>query len=166
MVVDRLSTQLLGGAREVAGSVNRMLLLHETHALPIDEALAERVANDTNRVATPPVRIDDIQKAVCGVFGVEASALRSKKRTKSCTEPRMLAMWLSRRLTGSAWSEIGDHFGQRSHSTVISAHRRVESLLAARRTDAPERPRRRAPRGDPPRRGGAAAGVAISRDAG
>lgn len=130
-VVTGLATRMLGGAREVSGALNRLLLLHETYDLPLDAALAERVADDLNRVATPPVRIDDIQKAVCGVFGVDAGALRSKRRTKSCTEPRMLAMWLARKLTGSAWSEIGAHFGQRSHSTVISAHRRVESLLAA-----------------------------------
>ena len=128
--VQILATQLSGGAREAGGALNRMVLLHETFDTPLDAQLAEQVAADLNRLATPPVRIVDIQKAVCGVFGVDTAALKSTKRTKSCTEPRMLAMWLSRKMTGSAWSEIGDHFGRRSHSTVISAHHRVERLLA------------------------------------
>jgi chromosomal replication initiator protein len=41
----------------------------------------------------------------------------------------MLAMWLARKYTRAPWSEIGEYFGRRSHSTVISAHRRVEKLL-------------------------------------
>ena len=126
-----LATRLAGGAREVQGAINRMALLHETFASPLDEQLATQVAEDSNRLSTPPVRLADIQKAVCGVFGVDSRTLRSDKRTKSVTEPRMLAMWLARRMTGSPWSEIGDFFGRRSHSTVISAHRRVESLLAS-----------------------------------
>jgi chromosomal replication initiator protein len=44
----------------------------------------------------------------------------------------MLAMWLARRYTRAAWSEIGEFFGRRSHSTVISAHKRVEQLIRSR----------------------------------
>jgi len=43
----------------------------------------------------------------------------------------MLAMWLARKYTRAALSEIGDYFGRRSHSTVISAQRRVENWLAS-----------------------------------
>lgn len=126
-----LACRLQGGGREVSGAINRIALLHETFALPLDERLAQQVADDTNRLSTPPVRLADIQRAVCGVCGIDSKTLRSDKRTKAVTEPRMLAMWLARNMTGSAWSEIGDFFGRRSHSTVISAHRRVEKLLAS-----------------------------------
>jgi chromosomal replication initiator protein len=52
-------------------------------------------------------------------------------RGKAVSEPRMLAMWLARKYTRAAWSEIGQFFGRRSHSTVISAHRRVQNLLGS-----------------------------------
>jgi chromosomal replication initiator protein len=38
-------------------------------------------------------------------------------------------MWLARKYTRAPWSEIAHFFGRRSHSTVISAHRRVEKLI-------------------------------------
>jgi chromosomal replication initiator protein len=41
-------------------------------------------------------------------------------------------MWLARRFTRSALSEIGRYFGGRSHSTVIAAERRVENWVARR----------------------------------
>ncbi len=55
--------------------------------------------------------------------------LRSDKRTRAASQPRMLAMYLARRLTGTAYSEIGQFFGGRNHSTVVSAERRVTELL-------------------------------------
>ena len=130
VVVDRLAGRLVGGAREVTGALHRMELMSEASGMDLDLELADRVANDLNRISSPPVRLDDIQNAVCSVFGLESSLLKSNKRTKAVAEPRMLAMWLARKMTRSAWSEIGDYFGRRSHSTVISAHRRVERLLA------------------------------------
>jgi chromosomal replication initiator protein len=66
------------------------------------------------------------------VFGVERELLRSERKSRVIHEPRMLAMWLARRYTRAAWSEIGEFFGRRSHSTVISAHRRVEELIRSR----------------------------------
>ncbi|MEO1497698.1 MAG: DnaA/Hda family protein [Planctomycetota bacterium] len=128
---DALATSLNGGAREVSGALNRLGIMQQAFALPIDEELARRVAAEINQLATPRVGIRQIEAAVCDVFGVGPKELRSSKRTKAVTEPRMLAMYLSRKLTGSAWSEIGDHFGKRSHSTAIAAHRRVERLLAS-----------------------------------
>jgi chromosomal replication initiator protein len=81
------------------------------------------------RHTTRTVRLGDVQKAVCEVFGVEPAQLRSDRKGRSVSEPRMLAMWLARKYTRAAWSEIGEFFGRRSHSTVIAAHRRVEALI-------------------------------------
>ena len=41
----------------------------------------------------------------------------------------MLAMYLARKLTQSAYSEIGQYFGGRNHSTVMSAEKRVCEML-------------------------------------
>ena len=46
------------------------------------------------------------------------------------SHPRMLAMWLARKHTRSALSEIGQFFGRRSHSTVISANKKVQNWMA------------------------------------
>ena len=75
------------------------------------------------------VRLGDIEKAVCETFGLDAACLQADDKSKRVSHPRMLAMWLARKHTRAALSEIGRYFGRRSHSTVISAHRRVESLI-------------------------------------
>ena len=40
-------------------------------------------------------------------------------------------MFLARRLTQAAYTEIGEYFGGRNHSTVIAAERRVQDWLRA-----------------------------------
>jgi chromosomal replication initiator protein len=44
----------------------------------------------------------------------------------------MLAMWLARKHTRAALAEIGHHFGRRSHSTVISAQKKIDGWMAER----------------------------------
>ena len=41
----------------------------------------------------------------------------------------MLAMYLSRKHTGAAYSEIGLHFGGRNHSTAVAAEKKVRQWL-------------------------------------
>jgi chromosomal replication initiator protein len=42
----------------------------------------------------------------------------------------MIAMYLSRKLTGASYPEIGSRFGGKDHSTVISAVNKIEGLVA------------------------------------
>ena len=94
--------------------------------------LAVSALTDLAQQCTRHVRLSDVEQAICSVFGVEADQLRSDRKSRSIHEPRMLAMWLARKYTRAPWSEIGEFFGRRSHSTVISAHRRVEQLIRTR----------------------------------
>jgi chromosomal replication initiator protein len=56
--------------------------------------------------------------------------LRSGKKTLSATMPRMLVMFLARKWTRAALSEISQSLGRRSHSTVVSAQQKVCEWLA------------------------------------
>jgi chromosomal replication initiator protein len=42
----------------------------------------------------------------------------------------MLAMFLARKHTAATYSEVGQHFGQRNHSTAVAAEKRVRLWLA------------------------------------
>ena len=129
-VLRMVATQITAGARELRGALHRLQAMSQAHEQPITRELADRALADLARHRTRTVRLADVQKAVCDVFGVEPAQLRSDRKGRSVSEPRMLAMWLARKYTRAAWSEIGEFFGRRSHSTVISAHRRVEKLIS------------------------------------
>jgi chromosomal replication initiator protein len=130
-ILAMVATQVTSGARELRGALHRFQAMCWAGNGPVTREMAERTLADLARHSTRPVRLADVQKAVCDVFGVEPAQLRSERKDRALAEPRMLAMWLARKYTRSAWSEIGQYFGRRSHSTVISAHKRVERLIGS-----------------------------------
>jgi chromosomal replication initiator protein len=127
-VVQVVAGRLEGDARELRGALNRLQLVSLASGQAISRELAEETLDVFVRQAVNTVRLPDVERAICDVFGLEPALLRSARKARSVREPRMLAMWLARKHTGAAWSEIGEFFGRRSHSTVIAAHRRVEGM--------------------------------------
>lgn len=117
--------------RELEGCLNCLATYHSMTGKRIGRSTARRVLAELERDCIRAIRIRDVETAVCDLFGVEADDLKSAKRHKTVSRPRMLAMFLARKLTLAAYTEIGDHFGGRNHSTVISAEKKVRQWLDA-----------------------------------
>jgi chromosomal replication initiator protein len=126
-----IASRLTSHAREISGALCCLQATSQALGRPISLPLAEEALGEMIRRHSRVVRLGDIQKAVCEVFGLDAASLQSDRKTKRLSHPRMLAMWLARKHTRAALSEIGDFFGRRSHSTVISAQKRVDGWMAA-----------------------------------
>jgi len=95
----------------------------------VDASLAREALADLFRHAIRVVQLADIDRSVCQVLGLDAGALQSKQRSWAASHPRMLAIFLARRHTRSAYSEIGAHFGGRNHSTAVAAEKKVRRWL-------------------------------------
>ncbi len=126
-----VASRLTSHARELSGALCRLQATGEALGRPISLALAEEALADLVRNSARVVRLPDIEKAVCEVFGLDPSSLQDGGRGKRVSHPRMLAMWLARKHTRAALSEIGHYFGRRSHSTVVSAQKRVDAWMAS-----------------------------------
>ena len=116
-------------ARQISGALNRLYAVYLTSGQPITLAAAEEALGDLLRLNRRDVRLQDIGKIVSEAFGISEETLRSKSRVKQIAAPRMLAMWLARKYTRSALSEIGLYFGNHSHSSVISAQRKIDQQI-------------------------------------
>ena len=125
-VVSRFATH----ARELSGALNRLFAAHLTTGAPITVELARTALADLAPIAARSVKLEDVERVVQETFGLEQKALKSSSRAKKCADPRALAMWLARKYTRSALTEIGEYFGGRRHSAVISAQKKVDRWLA------------------------------------
>lgn len=125
-----MASHLTTHARELVGALKRLQATSLAHGRPITLALAEEALAELIHHSGRVVRLADIEKAVCDVFGLESDSLQSTGKGKTVSHPRMLAMWLARKHTRAALSEIGQFFGRRSHSTVISAQKKIESWMS------------------------------------
>jgi chromosomal replication initiator protein len=124
-----VARRFAGSVRELEGALHCLQVYHRMTGRRVCVAAAREVLEDLERDCLKVVRMADIERAVCDMFGVDAADLKSAGRTRSVSEPRMLAMYLARRHTRAAYSEIGQYFGGRNHATVISADRKVAAWL-------------------------------------
>lgn len=72
------------------------------------------------------VDIEDIKSITAGYFNISLHDLSSAKKKRSHTYPRQIAMYLTRKLTDLSLKQIGSHFGQKDHSTVIYSIRKIQ----------------------------------------
>jgi chromosomal replication initiator protein len=131
-VVHYVATHMTRHARELIGALNRLEAASHMLGLPVTPGMAEDTLADLVRSSARSVRLADVERAICSAFGIESGSLQSARRARTVNHPRMLAMFLARRHTTSALSEIGSYFGRRSHSTVISAQKTVEAWVSRR----------------------------------
>jgi chromosomal replication initiator protein len=118
------------GVRELQGALNQLESFFSLTGRRITLAVARETLGGMEEECRRLVRISDVEKVVCEVFGVTTADLRSSSRRKAVALPRAIAMFLSRKMTNSAYREIGSYFGGRDHSTVVAAERRVTELVS------------------------------------
>jgi chromosomal replication initiator protein len=128
-VLRHLAGQLRGNVRELEGALHSLRHYARVTGRPIDVPLAREALADLLRHAVRVVQLADVDGAVCRVLRLGAGALQSKQRVWAVSHPRMLAMFLARRHTAAAYSEIGKYFGGRNHSTAVAAEKKVRQWL-------------------------------------
>ena len=75
------------------------------------------------------VSIENIQKTVSEYYNIKLSDLLSKRRSRSITRPRQLAMALTKELTNHSLPEIGEAFNGRDHTTVLHACKVIDGKM-------------------------------------
>lgn len=124
-VVSRFATN----ARQLSGALNKLIVEQMTTGAVIDMQLARNALADLMSVNFRNVKLDDVERVVQEVFGLESNSLKSSSRAKKCADPRAIAMWIARKHTRNALAEIGQFFGGRKHSAVLSAQKKVDEWL-------------------------------------
>ena len=114
--------------RELEGALIRLAAKSSLTGRPIDIEFARGELMSVGGRRSDPTSVADIQRAVCGHFRLSNTELLSKDRHKSVAFARQVAMYLCRQRLKCSFPELGRAFGNRDHTTVISAVRRVEAL--------------------------------------
>ncbi len=125
-----IATAIRSNVRELEGAMLQLSARSSITGRSIDKEFAEEVLKDQVSATPQGFSIEAIQREVATYFDIKLHDLRGPKRIQSVTRPRMIAMYLARKLTGSSFPEIGSQFDGKDHSTVISAVKKIDGLLA------------------------------------
>jgi chromosomal replication initiator protein len=128
-VAHYLAQVVKSNVRELEGTLTRLAVLAELRQRPIDMDLAREATRTVMPQLEQITSVEDIQRAVCEYFGVRMADLKGKKRTRSVSHPRMIAMYLCRERLGTSYPDLGSRFGGKDHTTVLSAYKKIGRLL-------------------------------------
>jgi chromosomal replication initiator protein len=123
-----IAERIRSNVRELEGALKRVLANARFTGREVSLPQARDAIRDLIQIQDRLIGIPNIQKIVADYFKIRVGDLHSKRRTRSVTRPRQIAMALARELTNHSLPEIGDSFGGRDHSTVLHACNRVEEL--------------------------------------
>jgi chromosomal replication initiator protein len=123
-----IAQRIRSNVRELEGALHRVMANASFTGRPITLEFAKEALRDLLALQDRLVTIENIQKTVAEYSKVRVADLLSKRRNRSITRPRQIAMSLAKELTTHSLPEIGDHFGGRDHTTVLHACRRVKLL--------------------------------------
>ncbi len=138
-VLDYIAKHVASSGRDLEGALNRLVAHNQLTNQPITQEMAELTLRDLIRSSEPRrVKIEDIQRVVSKHYNVTKADLLSARRTRTIVRPRQIAMFLAKVMTPRSLPEIGRRFGNRDHTTVLHAVRKIEELAKADHTLAQE----------------------------
>jgi chromosomal replication initiator protein len=125
-----IASKIRSNVRELEGALRKVIASCKFTGRDPTVALARESLRDLLALQSRQITVDNIQKTVAEYYSIRVSDLHSKRRTRSITRPRQIAMAISKELTDKSLPEIGEHFGGRDHTTVIHACKKTEELKA------------------------------------
>lgn len=128
-VLRMLAERLRGNVRELEGAVHSVRHFARVAGRPVDEPLAREALAELLRHSIRRVSLKDIDATVCSVAGLATGSLQTKNRNWTVSHPRMIAIYLARKLTAATYGDISVHFGVKTHSSSVAAEKKVRTWL-------------------------------------
>jgi chromosomal replication initiator protein len=123
-----VAKRIRSNVRELEGALKRIIANAHFTGKPITLDFVKEALRDLLALQDKLITIENIQKTVAEYYKVKIADLLSKRRSRSVTRPRQMAMALAKELTNHSLPEIGDAFGGRDHTTVLHACRVIVEL--------------------------------------
>lgn len=129
-VIEFLADKIRNNVRRLEGALMRVASYQSLSGRVVNREDIETLLRDIfQEQARKAVTIDQIQRKVAETFDLRIADMTSKRRLASIAYPRQIAMYLSRHMTNSTLTEIGDLFGGKDHGTVIHAVKLIKRRM-------------------------------------
>lgn len=134
-ILEYMATKVSSNIRELEGTLIRVTAFASLNRTPVDLALVQTVLkdlitlDDDNVIA--PV---DIINHTAEYFKLTVDDLYGSSRSQAVATARQIAMYLCREMTNLSLPKIGQLFGNRDHTTVMYANKKISELMKERRS--------------------------------
>jgi chromosomal replication initiator protein len=134
-ILEYMASKVSSNIRELEGTLIRVTAFASLNRQPVDLALVQTVLkdlitlDDDNVIA--PV---DIINHTAEYFKLTVDDLYGSSRSQAVATARQIAMYLCREMTNLSLPKIGQLFGNRDHTTVMYANKKITELMKERRS--------------------------------
>ncbi|MBA3266531.1 MAG: chromosomal replication initiator protein DnaA [Nocardioidaceae bacterium] len=133
-VLEFIASKIQTNIRELEGALIRVTAFASLNRQPVELTLAEIVLKDLiPEGGEPEITSAVIIAQTAAYFGLSIDDLCGPSRSRVLVSARQIAMYLCRELTELSLPKIGQQFGDRDHTTVMHADRKIRQQMAERR---------------------------------
>lgn len=123
-----IAKKLKSNIRELEGALNTIIANAKFSCKKITIDFTKEALRHVFELQKKIITIEKIQKTVAKYYKIKISDILSRKRSRSITRPRQMAMMIIKKLTNHSLPEIGEAFGGRDHTTVLHACKKICQL--------------------------------------
>ncbi|MHB1171265.1 MAG: chromosomal replication initiator protein DnaA [Lacisediminihabitans sp.] len=134
-ILEYMATKVSSNIRELEGTLIRVTAFASLNRTPVDLTLVQTVLKDLitldeDNVIAPV----DIINHTAEYFKLTVDDLYGSSRSQAVATARQIAMYLCREMTNLSLPKIGQLFGNRDHTTVMYANKKISELMKERRS--------------------------------
>jgi len=134
-VLEYIATVVSSNIRELEGALIRVSAFASLNRSTLDMSLAQTVLRDiVDQDDANVVSPTDIINATAHYFKLSVDDLYGSSRSQAVATARQIAMYLCRERTSLSLPKIGQLFGNRDHTTVMYAYKKISDLMKERRS--------------------------------
>lgn len=134
-VLEYIATVVSSNIRELEGALIRVSAFASLNRSTLDMSLAQTVLRDiVDQDDANVISPTDIITATAAYFKLTVDDLYGSSRSQQVAQARQIAMYLCRERTSLSLPKIGQLFGNRDHTTVMYAYKKISELMKERRS--------------------------------
>ncbi|NBO46044.1 MAG: chromosomal replication initiator protein DnaA [Actinobacteria bacterium] len=133
-VLEFIASKISSNIRELEGALIRVMAFASLNRQMVDLDIATVVLKDLVVERSQQITASHIMQQTSSYFAVTMADLCGASRSRVLVTARQIAMYLCRELTDLSLPKIGQQFGNRDHTTVMHADRKIRTLMAERRS--------------------------------
>jgi chromosomal replication initiator protein len=132
-VLEFIASKIHSNIRELEGALSRVTAFASLNRHPVDIGLAVSVLRDlVNQTDSLEISAATIMAVAAEYFSISIDELVGPSRSRVIANARQMAMYLCRELTDLSLPKIGEKFGNRDHTTVLHAEKKIRGQMTER----------------------------------
>ena len=130
-VLEYVANKFSSDVRRLEGALNELIfksVLYNPDKIDLPFAL-DIFKDEPDVVISKQLDANAIKRAVCEFYGLTKQQIESKSRTKNIANARHIAIYLIRTCLEMPFMKIGEEFGGRDHSTIMTSYDKIQKML-------------------------------------